>query len=225
MKKIFMLLFICLVMFTGCNIKQISNKNINSIIDSVLNKKIFLKNQISRGYKYYAPRGMMVIDNQEFNEILTTKSEKYYFYIDVISYKYNKDIIYPETKKSYYYKEFIYNDKKGYILINKNSNNYFLEIYYNYAQVFSFVSKENLNSAIINACYLLNSLDYNNTIIETINSKEEITYKTEKFKLFENAAKKSNFIDYIKEYDKYEEKIDESLIIKETNNEESLDIQ
>jgi hypothetical protein len=224
MKKIFTLLFICLFIFTGCNIKQISNKNINSVIDSVLSEKINLNNQISRGYKYYAPRGMRVIDNKEYNEILTTQNEEYYFYIDVISYKYQKDVIYPEEDEVYYYKKFKYYKNSGYVLIKKNIDSYYLEIYYNYARVFSVINKENIVSAVINSCYLLNSLEYNQKLIKTIDDEDEETLKSEKFKLFET-TQESNFIDYIKEYDQYEEEIDESLIIKETNLEEDLNIQ
>jgi len=224
MKKIFTLLFICLFIFTGCNIKQISNKNINSVIDSVLREKINLSNQISRGYKYYAPRGMRVIDNKEYNEILTTQNEEYYFYIDVISYKYQKDVIYPEEDEVYYYKKFKYSKNSGYVLIKKNIESYYLEIYYNYARVFSVVNKENIVSAVINSCYLLNSLEYNQKLIKTIDDEDEEKLKSEKFKLFET-TQESNFIDYIKEYDQYEEEIDESLIIKETNLEEDLNIQ
>lgn len=224
MKKIFTLLFICLFIFTGCNIKQISNKNINSVIDSVLREKINLSNQISRGYKYYAPRGMRVIDNKEYNEILTTQNEEYYFYIDVISYKYQKDVIYPEEDEVYYYKKFKYYKNFGYVLIKKNIESYYLEIYYNYARVFSVINKENIVSAVINSCYLLNSLEYNQKLIKTIDDEDEEKLKSEKFKLFET-TQESNFIDYIKEYDQYEEEIDESLIIKETNLEEDLNIQ
>jgi len=224
MKKIFTLLFICLFIFTGCNIKQISNKNINSVIDSVLREKINLSNQISRGYKYYAPRGMRVIDNKEYNEILTTQNEEYYFYIDVISYKYQKDVIYPEEDEVYYYKKFKYSKNSGYVLIKKNIESYYLEIYYNYARVFSVINKENIVSAVINSCYLLNSLEYNQKLIKTIDDEDEEKLKSEKFKLFET-TQESNFIDYIKEYDQYEEEIDESLIIKETNLEEDLNIQ
>ena len=50
MKKIVLLL--CLVvLLTGCDIQTINNDNIDSIIDSVLNKEIELSNSYFDGYK------------------------------------------------------------------------------------------------------------------------------------------------------------------------------
>ena len=51
MKKIVLLLCF-MVLITGCSVKSIQDDNIDSIVESVLTKKITLSNSYFDGYKY-----------------------------------------------------------------------------------------------------------------------------------------------------------------------------
>ena len=90
MKKFFLLLLIPLLFMTGCTIKQVDNKDIKSILDTLLGNNLNLYNQTSKGYKYYVPRGVSVIDNTSYNEKLIATGDIYYLYVDVVSYQYKK---------------------------------------------------------------------------------------------------------------------------------------
>lgn len=212
MKRIFVLLLISLVAMTGCSIKQINTKDINKIVDTILDKKLNLYNQTSSGYKYYTPRGVRVIDSTSYNEKLYSSGDTYYLYVDVVSYYFEKDSEYKENKDAYFSKKLEYNGKKGYLEITKKNNLYFIEMMYNYAKVEAFVSKSDIDQTVINASYMLSSLKFNDRIIKLLFDDDILNFDEEKFELFEPKREDGNFLDYIKEYDQYEETIDEDLI-------------
>ena len=56
--------------------------------------------------------------------------------------------------------------KEGYIDITKINNKYFLEVMYNYAKIESYVNEENLYDSFMNICYILATIDYNDTTIK-----------------------------------------------------------
>ena len=66
-KKI-VLIFICLFVFSGCSIDNISNNNIEKNVDLILKKRIKKVNTNAVGYQYYLPKYMSVIDSNEFNQ-------------------------------------------------------------------------------------------------------------------------------------------------------------
>ncbi|MDD2469475.1 MAG: hypothetical protein PHI22_00900 [Bacilli bacterium] len=212
MKKFFMLLLISLIITTGCNIKQIDDKNIDKMIDTILGTNLNLHNQTSSGYKYYVPRGVRVIDSTSYNEKLYTNGHMYYLYVDVVSYHFKKTSDYKVNEKAYFSKKLDYNNKKGYLEINKIKNLYFVEMMYNYAKIEAFVSLDSLEQTVINASYILSSLKFNDTIIKLLFDEQVINFNEEQFKLFEPKRKEGDFLDYFDEYEEYEEEIDEDLI-------------
>jgi len=212
MKKIFVLLLLSLVCITGCTVKQVNNKDINKMVDTILSKKLNLYNQNSNGYKYYLPRGIRVVDNTSYNEKLYASGNKYYLYVDIVSYHFEKDSKYEENKEAYFSKKLDYNNKKGYLEITKIKNLYFIEMMYNYAKVEAFVSKDDIEQTVINASYILSSLIFNDRIIKIMFDDDILNFDEEQFELFEPKRKEGNFLDYVKEYDQYEQPIDEDLI-------------
>lgn len=212
MKQIFVLLLISLVFVTGCSIKQINNKDINKIVDTILSKDLKLYNQTSNGYKYYLPRGVRVTDNTDYNEKLYSGGNTYYLYVDIVSYYFKKDNISKVNKDAYFSKVLDYNAKKGYLEITKVKNIYFIEMMYNYAKVEVFVPKNDIEQTIINASYVLSSLKLNDKIIKILFDDNILNFDEEQFKLFEPKRKEGDFLDYVKEYDQYESTIDEDLI-------------
>jgi hypothetical protein len=199
-------------MLTGCSVVEINDKDMNKIVDTILGKNLKLHNQTSNGYKYYLPRGTRVIDSTSYNEKLYSNGNIYYFYVDIVSYHFKKDINYEKNKDAYFSKKLDYNDKKGYLEITEIKGFYFVEMMYNYSKIEVFVSKDNIKDAVINASYILSSLDFNDKIIEILFNEATLDFNEEEFKLFEPKREEGNFLDYVKEYDQYEDTIDEDLI-------------
>lgn len=198
MKRIVLLL--CLVvLLTGCDIKPIDNDNIDSIIDSVLTKEIKLSNSYFDGYKYYLPRGLRLAGKKDYNAKLVSGKNTYYLFVDVIAYynKVEKDF---EPSNGYYSKELNYNGKRGYIEITEVDSLYFIEIMYNYAKIETLVEERYLNSAIVNSCYILSSVQFNDKVIETLVGENALDYKETIFDIFGPHRDTDEFLQYEEDY-------------------------
>lgn len=214
MKKIVLLL--CLVvLLTGCDIQTINNDNIDSIIDSVLNKEIELSNSYFDGYKYYLPRGLRLVGKKDYNAKLVSGKNTYYLFVDVIAY-YNKVESEFVPSDGYYSKELNYNGKNGYIEITETDGLYFIEIMYNYAKIETLVEERYLNSAIINSCYILSSVQFNDKVIETLVGENALDYKETIFDIFGPHRDTDEFLQYEEEY-QYRGDIEEDTMTKDSD--------
>ena len=198
MKKLVSLLLIifCIFIMTGCTVVRIDTSEIDNIVDIVLSTDNVLYNHIGKGYKYYIPRGMTYIDTIEFNDRLYSEGNYYYLYIDTISYFYQKNIVHHKDSELYYYRDIDINGKKGYISIKQKDDRYMIDFMYNYAHVESFVTKENINSVILNSSYILSTVKFNNNVIGIMLNEDYFKYKEEKFELFEKEEVRENFLEY-----------------------------
>lgn len=212
MKKFFLLLFV-LVILSGCSITRIDNYNYEEKMDKILSLNIKNYNNIGKGYKYYAPYGVKTIYSNDYNDVLERNGNKYYLYVDVVSYYYKSKLDYKEDKTILLSKEINNNNKKGYIKITKSNEKLYVQMMYNYAKIESYIDKSSLDDAIIDISYILSSLNYNDSLLKKMYESGNLDSKEEVYKLFDNKEKKGNFLEYIKEYDKYEEK--ESAEVKE----------
>ena len=199
MKKLvsfLLVIFVFIFLATGCTFTRINTTEIDNIVDIVLSKDNSLYNHIGKGYKYYIPRGVIYIDTIEFNDKLYSNGNYYYLYIDAISYYYNKEHKYVKSDNSYYYKDFVINDKKGYIDIKKVDDKYLIDFMFNYAHIESLVSEEDINEVILNSSYILSTVKFNNKVIKIMLNEDYFKYKEEKFQLFENVEENENFLEY-----------------------------
>ena len=205
MKKFFILIII-IISLCGC--KNINNKNIEDLMAdlSVSNNKGI--NQYRTGYKYYLPSNLSSISSKGLNEVLFNGKDKYYLYVDLVSYYEKNDFEYKESQEVYYSKILSNNDKKGILEINVKNDKYLIEIIYNYAKIEVIVDEDNINEAIINSFVVLSSIEYQDDIIQNIMGEDILNYSEEKFNIFETVTKDSNFLEYIQEYDNYEGSID-----------------
>lgn len=205
-------LIICLLfLLLGC--KRIDNNNnyIEYVNNCLNNNKI--TNNVSLGYKYYLPKGIKKIKDYDYNQIFLNKDTKIYLYVDIISYFYKKELIIEKTNNSYYYEKFKFNGN-GYIKIDEKDNEYFVTMVYNYARIEFYSNKEDLVENITFSSIVLNSIEYNNIVIEKILDGDlgefsEFSYELDKP---ENAS--SNFSQYLEEYVQKEDEeteIDEIL--------------
>lgn len=180
-KKI--ILIVCLLLLSGC--KQITDDN--NYIDKVYNclKKEKITNEVSLGYKYYIPKGVKKIKDFDYNQVFLVDDSYLYLYVDIISFFYNKELKKIDNNSVYYYEKFEFDGKNGYIEILENNEDYYLNIIYNYSKIEGYVPKEKLNKVITLSSIILNSIEYNQVVIEKILEGElgqfsEFTYEVDK---------------------------------------------
>lgn len=198
-KKVkFLWLLIIIFLVSGCTIVRIDASNIDTIINVVLSKNNTLYNQVGRGYKYYIPRGVTYIDTIDFNEKLYSNGNYYYLYIDAVSYYNEVEPSYVFDENLYYSKEFVINDKSGYLNISKTDNDkYLINFMYNYAKIEAMVDEEEINDVILNASYILSTVKFNNNVIKLMLNEEYFTNKEEEYNLFDKKNNSNNFLEYI----------------------------
>ena len=211
MNKIFVLLLTSLMFLTGCTVEEKNIKDIDKMINTILGNKLNLYNQISNGYKYYLPRGVRVIDNKNYNEKLYSKGNTYYLFVDIVSYQYKSDFTYEPNDKVYFLKNWIIINRRIYEIIKDKL--YFVEMMYNYAKIEALVPKNDIPETVINASYILGSLDFNEKVLKILFEEENNDFQEKPFELFKPRRKEGNFLDYDKEFGQYEEEIDEDLIV------------
>lgn len=200
MKKI-CVLFLSLLLLTGCSFVKVVNKDINNIINDTLSKNIDLCNHVSNGYKFYAPRGLKVNEKNDSNIILTDNNNTYYMYIDKVAYYYKTPNEFEPYNDLYLSKKLSFNGKLGYINIFEKDEKYFIEYMYNYAKIEAYVEKYYLNNAIINISYILNSIQYNDSVIDTLLGENALDYNEEKVDIFTSKREDGNFLEYIEQFD------------------------
>jgi len=214
MKKI-LILILCLFVLTGCS-SSIDINNYDSIFDTFLNETTTLVNNYSNGYKYYLPNGVRVIKSDNYNEKLYYNGYYYYLFVDVVSYYYKTDVDYNINLDAYYSKYLDYNGIKGYIEIEEIKDLYKVKLYYNYSYVETYVDYDNLGQTLINICYIVNSIKFNDAVTEIKVGNEQTNLSEEIFDFY-TPRKEGNFIDYINQYDEYKEVSDENNIGNEGN--------
>ena len=205
MKKIIFLITL-LVFFTGCSIKNINSYDINDIIDDALAVEDSVTNVIFDGYKYYLPRGIKIIDKKDYNSKLLSSGNYYYLYVDVISYYHKAELNYSSDDNLYFSKRISYQGKEGYVEITESEDeNYCLKIVYNYAKIEAYVNSSFLNNAIYDSIRILSSVTYNDKVLSTIIGDNVLDYQEEEFSLFDSKREDGTFLDYIEEYDVYDD--------------------
>ena len=91
MKKLIILLSMLFLM-TGCGIHVFNYNDMDVIIEQVLQQNIKLNNVMLEGYKYYIPHGVILEEKHDYNQVLSYNNNKYYLYVDIISYYYKNKV-------------------------------------------------------------------------------------------------------------------------------------
>ena len=216
MKRLIVLLSIVVVLATGCSVYKLDNTNISKNIKILLSHKTNLHNVNYDGYRYYLPKGVSFVNKDSYNSLLKDiNNNMYYMYVDVISYYHKKENDYEINNDSHYSQRLDYNNKTGYVQIDEIDDKYFIQFVYNYVKIEAYVSKKNLTDSITNICYILRSVKFNDSVIESLIGENALDYQEEDFSLFKADSSKESYMEVIKrneseEYNKYleDEKID-----------------
>jgi len=215
MKKLIVLLSI-IFLVTGCSVYQFNSSDYQENMDYLLSQKSNIYNVYYDGYKYYLPKGVAFITKDEYNALLADQNNnKYYLYVDAISYYHKIENDYKENSDSFYSRYLEYNKKNGYIQIDEVDGKYFIQFVYNYVKIESYVPKKDLVSSINNMCYILRSVKFNNSVLDSLIGENVLNYQEEEYSLFKADSSKESYMDVAKrneneEYSKYleDEKID-----------------
>ena len=199
-KKIIIVL--CLFLFTGCTRTYYMNSlSYEEILNNATIEENNLHNTNNKGFKYYLPTGFSVTKDNEFNQTLTSHNNIYYLNIDIVSYYYKKGS--EETKEidDYYFYKFNKNNKDGYLRIRKNNDKFFVELCYNYAIIEVEVEENEIKYAVSRGITILNSIKYNDRIIEKKLNDKDLESKETAYKIPEPKEKNEtkNVLEYINE--------------------------
>lgn len=204
MKKLFVLLAL-LILFTGCEIKDITNDDIDQIIEDTISLDAQRANKSFEGYKYYIPRGFSLKDKKGNNHILLSNGDTYYLYIDIVSYFHKIPMEITKDNELYFFRKISYNNIDGYIKVGTpEDDTYYIEVCFNYSKIEAYVKKENLERGIRDSLRILSSVTYNDIILDTLIGDKTIDYQEEVYDTYKSKRENGNFLDYIEEYDEYE---------------------
>lgn len=206
MKKYLWIVFV-LIALTGCS--NINKMDYDSIINDVLKEEQHKDNAYMEGYKLYLPNHMTIIGDLKGNDILYSYGDKYYLYVDLISFYNKKQNKYNIVTNNYKYSKTInYNDLEGYVTVSNSKGGYLVEVMYNYAKIE--VVTKNINRAIANSLLVLKNITYNYKIIDSMIGSNALVYDSELFELLGPAKKDNNFLEYVEEYGNYNEEKSDS---------------
>jgi hypothetical protein len=183
--------------------------SIEEVVDNGTHRTVEVYNKYRQGYKYNLPKGLSIVDNSEYNEVIVSNKYKYFLYVDAVSY-HNKIIEkYEENDKSHISMAIDYEDKFGYLEINNvKDDEYLVEIMYNYAKIEVIVNGEDIKVVVANALSILTSVKFNDNILNTLLNEEVSQFKEYEFNIFETSTTtESDYLESI-ENDIYEEEDD-----------------
>ncbi len=207
-------IFLCIAVLMLCGCANVKDMTIEDTLNTlaVKNKNY---NVYRVGYKYYLPRGLQIESNSLYNEVLTNNSNIFYLYIDMVSYFNKKEVNVSHSEKSFYSKNFVYNNKSGYLEINKIENNkYLIEIMYNYAKIEVMVNEKDINPSLIYAINVLKSIKYNDKVIANMLGDDKLSFSDEEYNIFKTTSSDSNYLNYDNTYveSSDDKKVDQDLL-------------
>ena len=215
MKKLFILLSISVLFITGCSIKKLDNNSIENNLDTLMSVKVSMYNEFYEGYKYYLPKTLRFVDKDEYNAVLMDfHNNRYYLYVDAISYYHKISNNYEENSESYLSKRLDYGKKTGYIQIDEVDSNYFVQFVFHYAKMEAYVPKDEIVDVVSNMCSVLRSVKFHDAILDSWIGENVLDYKEEDFSLFKADPSKENFLDVVEreETDLYKKDLEDEKI-------------
>ena len=200
MKKL-LCLSAMILLLSGCSVVYIDKQSIDEIVYSIISNDNNLKSVSMEGYSYFLPQGVSLNRNQKENSILYYNHKKMYLYVDLISYYHKVDSNYTKNQDAYYSLPIDYNGNKGYLEITQISTNYFIEFMYHYSKMEAYVSEQDLKKTITVMAYILNSIEFNDSVIESLVGENLLNYSEEQFNIFQPNGEQSDYLDYVEQYD------------------------
>ncbi len=202
MKKIIVLLSIVVLFLSGCTVRKLDGTNLGKNIKILLSDDVKLYNVFFDGYKYYVPKGLQVLKKDEYNAVFLDKNaNKYYLYIDAISYYHKTENTYMVDDNIHYSNKLNYKGKTGYINIEEIDGKYYVQFMFNYAKMEAYVSEEDLTTVVNNMCYVLRTIEFNDKVLESLIGDNVLSYQEEDFTLFDDDSSNEDLLEVVGEGD------------------------
>lgn len=209
MKKIIVLLSIVVLFLSGCSAYRLDSTDLGNNIKVLLSEKVDIYNIYFDGYKYYVPKGIKLVNKDEYNTTFRDKSDnKYYLYVDAISYYHKTENTYMVDEKIHYSNKLEYNGKTGYINIEKIDKKYFVQFMFNYAKMEAYVPEEDLTTVVNNMCFVLRTVKFNDDVLESLIGDNVLSYQEENFTLFDTESSNEDFLEVVQDGGSTSEKSD-----------------
>jgi hypothetical protein len=209
MKKIIVLLSIVVLFLSGCSAYRLDSTDLGNNIKVLLSEKVDIYNIYFDGYKYYVPKGIKLVNKDEYNATFRDKSDnKYYLYVDAISYYHKTENTYMVDEKIHYSNKLEYNGKTGYINIEKIDKKYFVQFMFNYAKMEAYVPEEDLTTVVNNMCFVLRTVKFNDDVLESLIGDNVLSYQEENFTLFDTESSNEDFLEVVQDGGATSEKSD-----------------
>lgn len=189
-----------ILLLSGCSVVNINDQSIDEIVDEILNSDSKLKTISLEGYSYYLPQGVNLKSNKFMNSVLYYNHKKMYLYVDLISYYYKVQHPYKEND-NYYSRKIDIGDKTGYLEITELDHEYYIEFMYNYSKIEAYAKKEDLNKTLTVMAYILNSIKFQDNILDSLVGEGAINYKEEQYNIYKSNKNNSDFLDIAEQYD------------------------
>lgn len=200
MKKL-LCLSTMILLLSGCSVVYINEQSIDEIVNSIISEETNLKSVSLKGYSYFLPQGVSLNRSEKENSVLYYNHKKMYLYVDLISYYHKVDSNYVSNPNSYYSLPINHNGKKGYLEITQISTNYFIEFMYHYSKIEAYVSEQDIKKTITVMAYILNSINFNDSVIESLVGDNLLNYSEEQFNIFKPNGEQTDYLDFVEKYD------------------------
>lgn len=203
MYKKIIILIISMILLVGCKNTNINKLSLQEIIDTSIKSEVKDYNINAKGYRYYLPTEFSVVKDEDYIQQLLSKNNIYYLNVDIVSYYYKNVMASDRSLDDYDYYEFEKDNKKGYMRITKNNDYFFVTLCYNYAIIEVEVKQDELRYAISRSIVILNSIKYNDKVIEKYINDNDIDSSETVYKIPEPVDKnqRRNVLEYIEEYE------------------------
>jgi len=182
MKKI--LTFIIILFVSGCTVVRIDTDSIDNIVDVILTNESRLHNRVGQGFKYYIPRGVIHVDTDGLNDRLYSNGNFYFLYVDVVSYYHEIVSSFEENQHAYFSRRISTENgfrHDGFLEITKNDEWYHMVFAYNFAQIEAVVSRRDLNNTVLDAAYILSTIQFNSAVISLRLDEAHFTNREERY--------------------------------------------
>ena len=196
MHKKLLLIFCCFLLIGCTRIDQVEDYSI--LVSSFLQKPE-ANNSVSLGYVYYVPKGIKKIHDYDYNHTFLIDDDYLYLYVDIISYYYKKNLSIASKDGLYYYQDIRVDDKNGYLAIKEDGNRYLVKFVFHYAKIEAVVEKEKINKIVTLSSIILNSIQYNDIVIERVMSGNLGEFSEMSYEIEKPSDAGSNFSQYLEE--------------------------
>jgi len=218
MKRKLLFLILSLILVSGCTIEKLDSTNYLQTIELAISQFQNKTNVNAYGYSFYLPMGTYVKDIMDYNQIIYTGTSSYYLYVDIASYYYEIPVEYTKKDDIFFSETITTGEKQGYVEIYKYKTKYFIKMVLESSKMEAIVGEEKITQTLVNMVNILNSVTFNDTIINTIIGENTYNKELETFSIFEEKEIAKDFMEYIQEYDTYEAEEDEFPDYEETIN-------